>query len=447
MLGLTANSFSQDYDSIFNKAKYYYENNEYQVAIPWFSKCIEKNPLESKAYKYRGNCYMESGFQNKAIQDYLTALKIKKSSDILYNLGNAYEKAENVDSAIFYFHRFIEMEPKVADGYIRLSVQFMYSYPELGDSAIYYAEKAVKVEPDKAANLNYLAIAYYAKAKYKNALETALAGLRIDSSFSALYQTAGISSFFLADYSSAISYFEKAFSKNPSDFTSLDFKIQSILLKNTDSKKIHYKEGTRISFNEISSETFKKAEDAIVAKNSNYNYSKLTEKIKSTPLSMSLDEFLMLYIGYSMQNDYDPNKKPSSEKIVEDDLFNELEILDKFISVNPTDFPKYLELADIYLELGNMNKYFENRYKYYGFAESIKASGDGLTVPTAYIVNDISHENRIMASLGYRIVSQSRVKQKNHYYDLLTGIDRNNKDIAIYFNIDKPFRTLPKKGK
>jgi hypothetical protein len=78
---------------------------------------------------------------------------------------------------------------------------------------------------------------------------------------------------------------------------------------------------------------------------------------------------------------------------------------------------------------------------------NIKAAGNGLSTSTAYIVNGISHEYSIMLNIGFRIKAHSRIKEKNHYFDVLTGTDQNNKDIEIFFNIDKPFRTLPKKGR
>jgi tetratricopeptide (TPR) repeat protein len=444
---ISANIYSQDYDSIFNKARFYYENDEYQMAIPYFSKYIKYNSNDYMAYKLRGNCFLETGQNTLAIQDYTTAAKIKKDSDLYYNLGIAYEKMGKTDSSIYYFRFFTNMEPILAEGYIRLCILFMYGHPEWGDSAIYYASRAVNIEPENPGILNFLATAYYSDSQYKKALESSLAGLRIDSSHSLLNRSAGICSFFLKDYASAIAYFDRAFSNNPKDFTILDYKIQSLLLQNTVPEQIIFLPGSRISLHNFTSEKIKKDEQEILKKTGRYEYKMLKQKLQTSALSMSLDEFFMLYIGYALQPGYSPFYKPGPKKTTENNLLKEVIDLEEILLNDPTGFTDYLILADIYLEMGNEKKYFENRFKYFGFAESIKAAGDGLTAATAYIVNDISHEQRIMESLGYRIKGQSRIEKKKHNYDILTGTDQNNTEVRIYFNIDRPLSTLPKKGK
>jgi tetratricopeptide (TPR) repeat protein len=447
LLIFSANCFSQDSDSIFNKAKYYYENEEYRLAIPYFSKYIKTNPGSYKTYQLRGNCYLETGQNTNAIHDYLFALNLKNDKDLIYNLGSAYEKSDQGDSAAYYFHRYISLVPDRPEGYVRLCILFLYSSPELSDSAIYYASKAIKTEPGNIVNLNLLALAYYTDDQFENALETARIGLAIDSSFSLLNRTAGISCFFLRDYSSAVTYFDRAFKNNPADYTLLDYKIQSILLGNTDADQISFQSTERFTFREISSANMKSIEKNLTGINESYSYKKLLQKFRSSPLNMSIDEFFMLYFGYSEQPGYSPYTKPATDKTGENDLIAEAANLENSLYKNPTDFPLYLVLADVYLQTGNEVKYFENRFKYFGFIGSIKATGNGLSPKTAFILNDISHEYSIMQSLGYRVKDQKLVKLKRHNYDVLTGTNHNNKDVTLYFNIDMPMSTLPKKAR
>ncbi len=441
------NIYSQSDNSRFEKAVYYYESGDYQIAIPYFSKYILQYPHDPIAYKLRGNCYLEIGLNSKAIQDYQFALKIKPSSDLLFNLGSAYEKEGKTDSSIYYFHRFNAMEPNRSDGFVRLSLLFMYNFPVLGDSAVYYAQKAVSVEPEKVANLNYLAMAYYSKNQYTNALETSQTGLLKDSCFSPLNRTAGISSFFLKDYSSAIYYFERAYLYSPTDYSLLDYKIQSLLLSNTAKEKYTFRSDTRISLTGVSSETLKKVIASQTAKKSTFSYKNQLQKLNSSPLTMSLDEYIMLYIGFAQQNSGLPDKEKTIEISSETSLIKELESIQLKLSNNPVDFPLYLKLADVYLDLGSHEKYFENRFKYFGFIESIKATGDGLSAATAYIINDKNHEEEIMNSLGFQIQSQLAKKQKNQYYDVLSGKDSIGKDVTIYFNLDMPIHQQTKKVK
>jgi tetratricopeptide (TPR) repeat protein len=441
----STNCFPQDSDSLVNKAKFYYDNQEYVLSIPWFTKKINLNPNDFESLKYRGNCYLESGQNDKAIHDYLHALRIVKKSEVYFNLGNAYERLNYIDSAIYYFNEFNRLEPAHSDGYIKLCIIYMYSHPELGDTAIYFASQAVKKEPESPVNINFLAIAFYSAGHYKSALETAQTGLEIDSSFSSLNQTAGISSFFLKEFPSAISYFDRAYRHNPKDLTLLDYKIQSMLLKNTSQDKIIFHPDQRYGLKEISSENLRKTQEKIKDKNGLYSYRKLFQKFRSAPSNMSIDEYFLMYYGYSFETGYTPYRKSIELKSKDDDPMAKAVAIEDALLKNPTDFPLYLDLADHYQELGNNEKYFENRFKYFGFIESIKASGDGFTPETAFIVNDLSHENSILVSLGYHPKSQKAIKVKKQNFDVINVVNENNQETLIYFNIDRPIDSHSKK--
>jgi tetratricopeptide (TPR) repeat protein len=296
-------------------------------------------------------------------------------------------------------------------------------------------------------NYNTLALAYYSGNQYSNALETALRGLVIDSSLSILNRTAGINCFFLKDYQSAIKYFDRAYKTNPNDFVLQDFKIQTMLLQNTNPEKFSFPTGGVITLVGISSESIKKTEDLISGSNADYSYKKLLSKLSLTPYSMSLNEFFLLYYGVSMDDSYSPYNTTASGKKPEADLNKKASLLEEQIFKSPTDFPLYLSLADVYLEMGNNEKYFENRFKYFGFTESIKAAGDGLSPETAYIVTDFNHEYNILVSLGYKIKAQARIKQKKQNFDVISVSDENDNEVLVYFNIDKPYGKLPKKVK
>ena len=50
--------------------KYNYKKNNFEKAIQMFDKAIELNPNNANAYKYRGDVYMLTNFDEKAIKDY-----------------------------------------------------------------------------------------------------------------------------------------------------------------------------------------------------------------------------------------------------------------------------------------------------------------------------------------------------------------------------------------
>ncbi len=427
---LNPESKAQESDSLLNRAGFFFDNEEYQMAIIKVSQYIQHFPANSRAYRLRGNCYRETGQYRLAINDFRSSLSISpKDPYIIYNLGVCYDKLPDADSAIFYYREFTSLKPDDPEGYFRLCSIFMYAHPEWPDSAVIYASKAVNSDPKNGLNYNFLAMAFYAADENQKALETAQQGIRMDSSLSVLYKTAGISCFFLKDYSSAIRYFEKAYRLNPDDIVSLDFQIQTVLLQNTDPGKISLRKGGQPVLNGVNSGNIAKVARKNAAKQQ-YEYSALLEKFKSEPLKMGLDEFFMLYYGYSSQPGYSPDSDPFAEKA------RQTADVEEVLRKDPSYFPLYLNLADFYIDLGNTNKYFENRFKYFGFTESIKASGDGLSPETAYIVTNARHEYNIMISLGYGIKSQTRQKIRDHFYDILEGADLNNRETTVYFNVD-----------
>jgi len=432
-------SIAQQTDSLFKKSLFFYENEEYQMAIPVLNKHIDKFPTHFEAIELRGKCYLKTGQDLAAKQDFLKVSGFTKNeSGLLYNLGIVYDRLLNSDSAIFYFKKYILQEPSRPEGYIRLSILYMYSTPELTDSAIYYAGKAVHADPENPVNYNFLAMAYYSNNKHKSALETAMRGIAIDSSISILYRTAGISSFFLKEYDEAILYFDKAYKLNPEEFTLLDYKIQTILLQNTKPEQFTFPLDGEIAFTGISSGSMDKITASVKDEKSDYFYNTLQHKFRNTPYKMSLDEFYIFYIGNSFQEGYNPFKKPAQEDKPLGDLNDKAKELEDWLFRNPTDFPLYLNLADIYLEMDNREKYFENRFKYFGFTESIKASGNGTSPEKAFLVTDVNHEYNLMVSLGYKVKGQKRIELRKQHFDLLSGTDENNNEVLIYFNIDKP---------
>ncbi len=434
-------------DSTYNKACYYYDNEEYTLAIPLYSEFLKNIHGDFNSLFYRGNCYMETGQTKLAIKDFKEAYSLKNNdSKLLYSLGVAYDMAMVPDSAIYFFKKFVHLEPKQSVGYARLSILFMNFHPEWADSAIFYAGKAVNAEPENPMNFNFLALAYYSKNEFQTALESALRGLAIDSSISELNRIAGISSFFLEEYFKAIEFFDRAYMANPDDLSLMDFKIQSILVQNTQKEKISIPVNGKISFTGISSENIKKLKSNCKP-GEPYSYSQLVTKLNSDPFKFSLDEFFMLYLGATYQEGYSPFKKPLPDKNPVNDPLKKIIGTEQLLLLNPTDFPLYLSLADMYLSLGEEVKYFENRYKYIGFIESIKATGNGVSPATAYIICDAGHEFEIMAALGYEIKNQSLVKEKGHTFHRTTGTDEYYNEVILYFNIDQLVSFLPKKGK
>jgi len=73
------------------KGKIYYKTGRYRAAIKQFDIAIKKNPIDFRAYKYRGDCYRKREKLDKALDDYILSIiynrNYKEAWDALEDLG------------------------------------------------------------------------------------------------------------------------------------------------------------------------------------------------------------------------------------------------------------------------------------------------------------------------------------------------------------------------
>jgi hypothetical protein len=111
---------------------------------------------------------------------------------------------------------------------------------------------------------------------------------------------------------------------------------------------------------------------------------------------------------------------------------------------------EYLAIAHNNLGSG---AYYLDLKRFIGTMESILATGTGESTDEAYIVISPHHEYNILNYLGLRSSGQTLLNDKGNDFDRLSAYDENDNKRDIYFNINKPFRSLseslskPKKTK
>ena len=81
----------EDADYWFNEGGKAFEVGNYDKAIEYYTKVIEINPKDAKAYYNRGVAYAEKGLQDKAIKD--------------YNKGEYGKAIKDFIKALYYFIR------------------------------------------------------------------------------------------------------------------------------------------------------------------------------------------------------------------------------------------------------------------------------------------------------------------------------------------------------
>ncbi len=438
-------SHAQKTDPILDKAMLFYQNDEFEMAIPLFVKLSEQNPRNAEILKDLGKCYVQTGKLGEGIARYKQALEIRPDlADAAYGLGNAYDISNIIDSALFWFREYTLMNPDDPSGFIRLSVIYMDD-PEQNDSSVFYAQKALLLEPSNQRAYYTLAMAYVQNDKYNQAIDAAVKGLSYDSTAYLLYYPWGLSLFFQHNYGLAYKVFSKGvkFENQGSDLTR--YRAMSLIMKNTPPDVYNFDASGQPRFQILNEHNMDVLGNRITDPLDRYYYPALLKKFNEDLFSMGLDEFFMLYYGYSGSKEYSPyNLRTDSLdhflSLAQYDLY--IRHAETYLSDDQTMFPIYDNLAMVYNINGNDEKHFENLFEYFGFRNGVMASGDGEGPGTAYVITNVNHEYEILRSLGLQPAGQKLVEDKNHSYDVLSAKAVNGDENEIWFNIDKPYLAL-----
>ncbi len=143
-----------------NPYVYYYigtvkELSQRDAAINFFQKSIQLKSDFAEAYIKIGAIYEKIGEQEKAIESYKNALKVKAFPEAHYNLGLIYEGTGKTEEAIESYKNYISTKPDYAHrGYSRLS--FLYRTSGRFKEAMESAQKVLeKFSDDIDANYTY----------------------------------------------------------------------------------------------------------------------------------------------------------------------------------------------------------------------------------------------------------------------------------------------------
>lgn len=176
-----------------------------------------------------------------------------------------------------------------------------------------------------------------------------------------------------------------------------------------------------------------------------YYYPTLVQKYNSNDTTMTDDEFLHYYLGYTFQEDYNPYRTSEFAHQI-DHLYKqnkklssvEYENLVKFAKQTLEDDPFDLRQINILIYgLKGLNRYREAavwQYRLDHLIDAIISTGDGTTPETAWHVIYPNHEYIILNCLGMKGVDFVFVEP---FYDYVE-IEKNARRIeGFYFNVKR----------
>ena len=177
-------------------------------------------------------------------------------------------------------------------------------------------------------------------------------------------------------------------------------------------------------------------------------YETLLERVKKQDQAVDFQELRMAYTETAVYSPYGgdvESRKAMFAALNGKEYEKVLANAEKILAKNYLDINGHFGCFAAHNRLGHKDQAAYHHYVFEGLLNSIKNSGDGLTMDKAFVVISTDEEYAYFNWVGLRVSKQALVKEGDHDYDKMTATDpQTNQTVDYYFNIDKPFKWLGK---
>ncbi len=179
--------------TIYEKGEYlygcaaaYYMLGKYEEVLSYCEKLVDYPSYEFDALILQGKCLVKLSRRREAIEAFKKAVEIREEGEIYYNIGVCYYEENNLDDAIKYYEKSIELLPDFVSSYINLAV--CYSRKFRIEEGMKYAKKAIEINPHMYKPYATLGSCYRELGQYEEAVENYKKCLELDDeNYEALY--------------------------------------------------------------------------------------------------------------------------------------------------------------------------------------------------------------------------------------------------------------------
>ena len=167
---LSVSKLSANYH--FGKANRFFTENQYRKAIAEYELCLKNDPGMTQAYRFLGESYKQlykpgvtnpdnNDKKDKALQALNKALEIEPNNkDIIYSLGDMYDKLRDFPKAEKLYLRILELEPANMSNYYVLA-EFYKRYAgekkEIAQKAESMYLRRIETDPENPQGYAYMA--------------------------------------------------------------------------------------------------------------------------------------------------------------------------------------------------------------------------------------------------------------------------------------------------
>lgn len=196
-----------DTDIVLDMGVMYERDNQMDMAIKMYKKCIDLKSNLSGAYGNLASIYNDNELKrDSALVYYQKALFVdNKNANHYYNFGNYYKKDKKYDLALEMYSKAIELNSSLTQAYINTAV--IYDEEKDLKKAINFVLKAIEITPEDYSNNAFLTSLYFDSSDYNNTILYATKALRIGTPESLDYGLLfkrGVSRQIIGDYKNAL---------------------------------------------------------------------------------------------------------------------------------------------------------------------------------------------------------------------------------------------------
>jgi len=155
----------------FNKANQLFKDSKFSKAVVEYELALQYNPTLVQAYRFLGESYKSrfvpskdtpenKAFADKALESLTKAYEIDPNNqDIIYSLGDMYDKMRNFDDAEKMYLRIVELEPGNMNNYYVVAEfykRYMSEKPELREKAVDMYLRRIETDPESVQGYAYM---------------------------------------------------------------------------------------------------------------------------------------------------------------------------------------------------------------------------------------------------------------------------------------------------
>jgi tetratricopeptide (TPR) repeat protein len=200
----------------FNKANQLFKDSKFSKAVVEYELALKYNPTLVQAYRFLGESYKSrfipskdspenQAFAEKALESLRKAYEFDPNNkDIIYSLGDMYDRMRNFDDAEKMYLRIVELEPGNMNNYYVVAEfykRYMSEKPELRKKAVDMYLRRIETDPENVQGYAYMYNYYDGlstgdnKDKFDRAYDFEKKRLALEPDSAEMYYTIGVNRF------------------------------------------------------------------------------------------------------------------------------------------------------------------------------------------------------------------------------------------------------------